>query len=230
MKLQKDTKPANAHGRWYGDACGTAFALEVLGERWSMLIVRELMLGARRFSELRSDLPGISAKVLSERLETLAAWGVLAKKQMAPPVSVQVYELTPWGLLAEPAILEVGRWAARSVLHDPTLPLSPVSLMLSFRTMFDAQIAKGMTLAVGMEVRGESFRVEVTDGVLSAGKGGFEDTQAIMRAPAAPVIAGAVYADIPMAVLEREAGLVVEGDRATVSRLLTLFHLPPKIA
>ncbi len=75
MKLQKETKMAErqsqSHGRWYGDACGTAFGLEVLGERWAMLIVRELLLGPRRFSDLRQGLPGISAKVLTERLEGL---------------------------------------------------------------------------------------------------------------------------------------------------------------
>ncbi len=79
MKLQKETKGAVSHGKWYSDACGTAFALEVLGERWSMLVVRELMLGPRRFSAIRAALPGISAKVLTERLETLAEWGVLDK-------------------------------------------------------------------------------------------------------------------------------------------------------
>ena len=70
MKLQKETK---AHGKWYGDACGAAFALELIGERWALLIVRELMLGPRRFSDLRASLPGISAKVLTERLEGLEA-------------------------------------------------------------------------------------------------------------------------------------------------------------
>ena len=68
MELQKETKQGKRHGKWYDDACGTAFALELVGERWSLLIVRELMFGGRRFSDLRAGLPGISAKVLSERL------------------------------------------------------------------------------------------------------------------------------------------------------------------
>ena len=81
MKLQKETK---LHGRWYDDACGTAFALELLGERWSLLVVRELMLGPRRFSDLRASLPGVSAKVLTERLATLAETGVLRRYKLPP--------------------------------------------------------------------------------------------------------------------------------------------------
>ena len=72
MKSQKETNPPPAaHGRWYDDACGTAFGLELLGERWSLLIVRELFFGPRRFSDIRAELPGISAKVLTERLAGL---------------------------------------------------------------------------------------------------------------------------------------------------------------
>src|SRR5690606_11974647 len=107
MKLQKETESQNAgHGKWYADACGTAFAMELVGERWSMLIIRELMLGGRRFSDLRRVLPGISAKVLTERLEALGQAGVLVKRQTAQPVPMQVYELTEWGYHAEPAIQE----------------------------------------------------------------------------------------------------------------------------
>ena len=112
MKLQKET---NLHGRWYDDACGTAFALELVGERWSLLIIRELMLGPRRFSDLRATLPGISAKVLTERLATLANAGVLTRHKLPPPAASQVYELTQWGYSAETILQELGRWcAARS--------------------------------------------------------------------------------------------------------------------
>ena len=88
MKLQKETKNATnryevaqKHGRWYDDACGTAFALELVGERWSLLIVRELMFGGRRFSDLRAGLPGISAKVLTERLEGMEAAGKIVQRR-----------------------------------------------------------------------------------------------------------------------------------------------------
>ena len=108
--------------RQYDQACSVAAALDRVGERWSMLIVRELMLGGRRFSDLRASLPGISAKVLTERLAGLERAGVLVKRKLPPPAATQVYELTEWGYLAEPAIQELGRWAARSPEHNPQLP------------------------------------------------------------------------------------------------------------
>ncbi len=100
-------------------------------------MIRELLLGPKRFGDLKRDLPGISANVLTQRLESLEAAGLLRRRKLPPPAAVQVYELTPWGYQAEPIVIELGRWAARSPGHDPTLPLSATSLMLSFRTMFD---------------------------------------------------------------------------------------------
>lgn len=231
MKLQKETDLGRGgHGRWYGDACGTAFGLEVLGERWAMLIVRELLLGPLRFSDLKSALPGLSAKVLTERLENLAAWGVLIRRQTPPPVSAQVYELTEWGRAAEPAIMELGRWAARSCLHNPHLPLSAVSLMTSMKTMqLPDAMAAAPDMAIGMVVGREAFRVTILSGGLGVERGECGVCDAVLRAPAATVIAGAIYADIPVPALEAEAGLVVEGDRAVLARFLTLFALPPKL-
>jgi DNA-binding HxlR family transcriptional regulator len=119
MELQKETHPAKRHGKWYDDACGTAFALELVGERWSLLIVRELMFGGRRFSDLRGGLPGISAKVLTERLEGLERAKIVQRRQLPPPAAAQVYELTPWGYTSENAIKELGRWAATSPRSRP---------------------------------------------------------------------------------------------------------------
>src|SRR5918995_3260807 len=141
MKSQKVTKEGLTPRRSYEDACGAAHALDLVGERWALLVIRELMLGPKRFSDLRSDLPGISANVLPQRLEGLEASGVLVRRRLPPPASVQVYELTPWGYESEPIFQALGRWAVRSPYHDPTKPFSPVSLMLSLRTMFNAAAA-----------------------------------------------------------------------------------------
>ena len=120
-----------------------------IGERWSLLVLRELMLGPRRFSELRGDLPGISANVLAQRLGELEAKGLVRRTRLPPPASVQVYEATQWGLEAEPVIQALGRWAARSPAHNPQLPLSGVSILLSFRTMLDPQRARGINATIG---------------------------------------------------------------------------------
>ena len=99
MKLQKITDLQNGPSRRrYDDACGTAHALDLIGERWALLVMRELMLGPKRFSDLRADLPGISANVLTQRLEGLEAAGLVVRRRLPPPAYAQVYELTRLGL------------------------------------------------------------------------------------------------------------------------------------
>ena len=101
------------------------------------------MFGGRRFSDLRSSLRGVSANILAQRLEGLERVGIIQRRKLPPPASVQIYELTPWGYEAEVILQELGRWATRSRLHDPTLPLSAASIMMSFRTMYSRERAKG---------------------------------------------------------------------------------------
>src|SRR5690606_24969278 len=152
------TMPENKlHGRWYDDACGAAFAMELVGERWTLLLVRELLLGARRFSDLRAALGGISAKTLTERLESLIDAAVVVRRELPPPGKARVYELTRWGYAAEPLIQEAGRWAVQSSAHDPMLPLSPVALMISLRTMVDKSRMGRVKGRVGFVIGEDSF-------------------------------------------------------------------------
>ncbi|UYH55379.1 winged helix-turn-helix transcriptional regulator [Qipengyuania sp. SS22] len=227
MKLQKETK---GHGKWYDDACGTAFAMELVGERWSLLVIRELMLGPRRFTDLRASLPGISAKVLTERLAGLEEAGVLNRRKLPPPVSAQVYELTEWGYRAEPLVQELGRWAAMSSRHDPTLPLSPVSLMLSMRTMFDPVRAAGLQATIGFDIAGETFVARMANGALPIKRADPGIAEAVFRAPGAPVLAGLLYGGVGADELERDAGLVIEGDRDLALAYADIFELPAPIA
>ena len=217
------------HGKWYDDACGTAFALELIGERWSLLIVRELMFGGRRFGELRGGLPGISAKILTERLESLEAAGILAARLLPPPVSARVYELTRWGYGAEDVIKALGRWAASSPAHDPTLPLSPASLMLSLRTMFDPARARGMSVTAVLAIGSERFVARIAGGRLRAERRTGEAPDFTLSAPTASPLAALIYGKRSCAELA-EAGLALTGDRAAAARFVDVFHLPDKIA
>jgi DNA-binding HxlR family transcriptional regulator len=228
MALEKITDSRNGPSRRrYDDACGTAHALDLIGERWALLVLRELMLGPKRFSDIRADLPGISANTLTQRLEGLEATGLVIRKRLPPPASAQVYELTPWGYEAEPIVQVMGRWATRSPAHDPTMPLSATSLMLSFRTMGDPARMQGLGARIGFRIGAETFLVEIADGRMTAERGPAEGAELVFTGPA-PAIAGAVYGGVPIEALEAERALTVEGDRALAARFVTLFPLPPK--
>jgi DNA-binding HxlR family transcriptional regulator len=223
MQLENVTESRRAEPRrGYDDACGTAHALELIGERWALLVLRELMLGPRRFSELKGDLPGISANVLTQRLTDLESRGLVVKKRLAPPASVQVYEATPWGLEAEPIVQALGRWAARSPRHDATLPISGVSILLSFRTMFDPESARDMTATIAFRFGEDRYFVTIGDGKLVAHRGEPEAADLIITAEPT-MLAAVVYAKQPLDLVG------MEGDPKLFQRFVDLFELPPKV-
>lgn len=212
---------------WYTDACGAAHALELLGERWALLVVRELMFGPRRFGELRAGLTGISANVLSQRLEGLEAAGIVVRRQLPSPTNAQVYELTPWGYETEPIFQTLGRWAARSPSHDPSLPLSAASLLLSFRTMLDAKRAAGVEAKIGLRLGNDRFVAQVQGGEIVLERGELAGVDATLSGePTA--LASVVYGGRPLTEAEAAGAVAVEGNRALAKRFLTLFRLPPK--
>ena len=223
MKLEKTTKSS----RTYNDACGTAHALDLIGERWALLVMRELMLGPKRFTDLKADLPGISANVLTQRLEGLEAHGLLRRRKLPPPASAQVYELTDWGYEAEPIVQTLGRWATRSPGHDPRLPLSATSLMLSFRTMQDPTRVGDLDARIGFRIGAETFVARVADSRVHTERGDVEDADAIFTG-APEAIAAAVYGGVTLEALAGEGALMVEGDEALARRFATLFPLPDK--
>lgn len=229
MKLEKVTKnPGATERRWYDDACGTALALELVGERWSLLIVRELMFGPRRFGELRAGLPGISANVLTQRLDGMAAAGILVQRKLPPPASVQVYELTEWGYGSEAAIQELGRWAVRSPLHDPTLPFSAASAMLSLRTMIDRGRSGALDASVGFRFGAETF-VAVVDASGITVRRADPDGANVVFDTDPPTLAAVVYGGRPIADAQSAGTMTIAGDRALADRFVTLFPLPPKL-
>lgn len=240
MKLQKETKSGRnaggrnagdgeaVHGRWYGDACAAAFGMELIGERWTLLVIRELMLGGRRFSDIRASLPNLSAKTLTERLETLQGLGIVERGQLPPPASAQIYQLTEWGRALEAVMQELGRWAMRSPLHDVALPLTPVSLMLSLRTMLDRTRIGDLELWIAFDVGDEQFAGRLRRGELSihpAGEGGMSPDLRF-SAPSASDFLPVFYGKRT----PEEAGnrLAIAGDPALARRFIDLFRLPPK--
>lgn len=231
MSLSKITNgPADTNPgcrRWYTDACGTAHALELIGERWSLLILREMMFGPRRFGDIRASLPGLSANVLSQRLETLEDHGLVIRSKLSPPASVSVYGLTEWGREADRLLMVMGEWAARSPSHDPSLPLSKASLMLSLRTMFQADIAGAARMKVGFRLGEETFLVAVENGALTATRASVEDADVVFETTP-EAMAGFVYGKRPLGELEASGAIALEGDREKALAFQTFFTLPPK--
>ena len=219
--------PKSVRTRWYDDACGTALALDLVGERWSLLIIRELMFGGRRFGELKASLTGISANVLTQRLEWMEASGILVRRKLPPPASVQLYELTPWGYESETAIQELGRWAVRSPDHDTSLPLSAASLMMSFRTMISAERSAGVAATVGFRFGPESFVATLADGGIEIVRGDGDGADLVVTSDPMS-LASVVYGGRPLADAESAGVVTLSGDRALFARFATFFPLPPK--
>jgi DNA-binding HxlR family transcriptional regulator len=192
-----------------------------------LLVLRELMLGPKRFSDLRADLPGISANVLTQRLEGLEQSGLLVRKRLPPPANAQVYELTEWGYEAEPIVQTLGRWAARSPAHDPTLPISATSIMLSFRTMYNAERARALGATIGFRFADDSFVARALADELKVTRGDTAGADAVfVGEPTA--LAGAVYGKVPLRDLAAAGVLKVEGDGEAAERFISIFELPPK--
>lgn len=228
MTLEKITDIAHGSSRRrYGDGCGTAHALDLIGERWALLVMRELMLGPKRFSDIRADLPGISANVLTQRLEGLERDGIVVRRRLEPPASGQVYGLSEWGYQSLPIMGALGRWAVRSPGHDPDQHFSAVSLMLSFMAMGQTGLPRDVDSVIGFRLGRESFRASIRDGGIRSERGPAEGADVVFTGSPG-TIASAIYGGVPLAELEAEGALAIDGDRALAERFVTLFPLPPK--
>jgi DNA-binding HxlR family transcriptional regulator len=196
--------------RTYGDGCGIAHALDLVGERWALLVVRELLLGPLRFSDLRAGLPGAGPTVLSQRLRELEGVGVVRRRDLPPPAASSVYELTEHGAELEPIVIALGSWALRSPLL-PAGPVSAVSAMLTLRTSFHTDDDWSAIVQVRFGVR--HYQVRVTGGRLDLRAGETAAYDAVVDTDP----------DTFVAALSGRAQLAagaVHGDRAVVERLI----------
>ncbi|UYY58131.1 winged helix-turn-helix transcriptional regulator [Sphingomonas sp. S2-65] len=226
MESQKITGvDFNKARRWYQDACGTALAMDLIGERWSLLIVRELLLGPRRFGEIRGALVGLSANILTQRLEGLEKGGILRREALPSPANAQVYALTAWGRALEEPIFALSRWAAGSPAHDVTMPLSNTAFMLSLRTMMDPERSRDLAVDLGFRVGGEPFRGAIVEGRLDVRRAEVSDAQIIFEGqPSA--LASVFYGPAPLTESQAAGKVFVTGDVKLAQRFIDLFRLP----
>ena len=228
--------------RTYDDPCGLARALNLVGERWALLIVRELLLGPKRFTDLRRGLPGASQSVLTQRLGELEAAGVVRRRALEPPASTSAYELTERGRELEPVLLGLSAWGSRTPMTSRR-ELSVDALALAMRTTFDPAAAGDLRIRCELRLDGDRLGVVIADGRLELTRGSVDRPDAVVTASAAAFRA-AIFpsrrysGDDRAASQARDggdraavgAGLDVAGDLAAVDRLLRVFPRPTPTA
>jgi DNA-binding HxlR family transcriptional regulator len=210
--------------RGYGDPCGIARTLGLVGERWALLVVRELVFGPKRFSDLRRGLAGISENVLSQRLRELEQAELVRRRRFAPS-SLSAYELTERGRELEPVLAAMSRWGAHVPLAEGTNPeLGVDALIFTLRATFDAGLAEGLDVVAHLRLGDDHFRIRVRDGRFSARRTEPDDADVTITTTA-PTLQALVLADHTLAKAERSGEITISGDRAAAEHLLRC--LPP---
>jgi DNA-binding HxlR family transcriptional regulator len=212
--------------RTYGEGCAVAHALDLVGDRWALLVVRELLLGPKRFTDLRRGILHASANALTQRLRDLERTGVIQRRRLEPPAASSVYELTDWGRELEPVVLGLGHWGSRSPSMPHGAAMSADSIMLALKTMFSADSAGDLRAGYGVRLGEHRFRIVVSDGRLELGRGALEDPDAIIETDSA-TLSAVVFGDRTLAGAEGDGAARIVGDRDAVERLLTLFPSGP---
>src|SRR5688500_4027899 len=211
-----------ATARTYGDGCAIARALDVIGERWALLVVRELLLGPRRYTDLRGGLPNASPNVLAQRLRELERAGVVRRRKLPPPAASRVYELTEWGRDLEPVITALGTWGARSPWRPQDAGMSVDSQIRALRTLFAPEAAAGFTGAFELVLGEERFRAVVAGGRLEADRGELESPDATLRTGVG-TLAALLWGGRDLGEALGSGDVALEGDREAVQRFLALF-------
>jgi DNA-binding HxlR family transcriptional regulator len=203
--------------RSYGDRCGIARALDVVGERWALLIVREMLLGPKRFTDLRDGLPKLGPDVLSQRLRDLEEAGIVRRDKLPPPAASRVYELTERGKELEPVILGLGRWGSGEPFPDGEAELGPDSAVLALKTMFDPSKAGDLDATCELRFGENAYRLRVAGGELHAAQGSADQPDAVIATDPG-TLAEVLWHGQPL------GELTITGSRQAARRFLKLFQ------
>jgi DNA-binding HxlR family transcriptional regulator len=212
--------------RTYGDGCAIAQGLDLVGERWALLVVRELLLGPKRFTDLRAGLPHASPNILAERLRGLEEGAVVRKRRLPPPAGSSVYELTEWGRELEPIVTELGAWGARSPVPPESREIGPDSIVLALRSLFDHEAAGDLVATCELRIGEESFGAGVVDGELELARGPVEDPAASLAFADAPTMAAVLTGQLPLEDAVGSGALAIGGSKQAAKRFLRLFPMP----
>ena len=201
--------------RTYGDRCGVARALDLVGERWALLVVRELLLGPKRFTDLRVGLPNVGPDVLSQRLRELEAASIVRRRTLPPPAASRVYELTERGLELEPVVLALGRWGSRAPFPEGEARMGVDAFVLALKTLFEPT---DLDATVELRLGDQPFTARIAGGRFDVGRGPAERPDATITAQPGP-LAAAMWHDGP------SDDVRIGGDTGLAERFLAAF--PP---
>jgi DNA-binding HxlR family transcriptional regulator len=217
----------NMAKRTYGQYCGVARALELVGERWALLIVRDLLVSPKRFTDLRQGLPGIPSNILSARLKELEETGVVERRVLPRPASGVVYALTPYGAELEDVVLRLAAWGAQSLgERSADEVVTADSMVMALRTTFQSAAAGGEPVAFELHVGEIVIFARIANGALETGAGPLPEADLVIEAfgPLRPLLAG----ELSPAEAIATGQLGVTGDPALLSRFVELFQIRPK--
>ena len=207
--------------REYDQSCSLACALDRIGERWSMLIVRELSLGPLRFSDLVRSVGGAPTDILTKRLRDLEGNGIVRRRELGPPATGVVYELTDVGWALERPMLELARWGLHFERVDDVVGLAPTSLPNAIRTI--AQPPEDARMTIGLRSGGQAYRLRVENGWMSASRGEAGDPDLTLTGAPADVLAALVAGEAA------EDRIEIEGDCGALERLRAMVVLPERL-
>src|SRR4051794_2454380 len=210
--------------RKYDQGCGSAHALDLIGDRWALLVVRELVLGPKRFTDLRDGLPGIGPNVLSQRLKELEEVGVLRHRMLPPPAASAVYELTQWGSELDEILVQLGRWGTRSPHLELGTETRPEWVVLGMRAIYDPE-ADPVPTTYGLRFGDEAFWARADDGSLTVGRGDAPDPDAVLTSDA-ETVAKLMRGQLTPAAALKTRAVQLDGDRAAFDRFPSLFKFP----
>jgi DNA-binding HxlR family transcriptional regulator len=211
--------------RSYGDGCSSAHALDLVGERWALLIVRDLLFGPKRFTDLRAGLPQSSPNVLTQRLRELEEAGVVRRRKLPPPASTMAYELTAWGAELEPILMGLQRWGAGSPTFPHDIPVGCDAAVLALKNAFSAEAAVGLRLVLEVRFETATFRVTVADENIDIGRGSADRPDAAIETD--PVTLEEIaFGSLTIDDAERAGTLRFDGERRLVERFFELFLVP----
>jgi DNA-binding HxlR family transcriptional regulator len=211
--------------RTYGDGCGIAHALDLVGERWALLVVRELLLGPKRFKDLRAGLPSASTNILSQRLRDLEQAAIIRRRTLPPPAGSSVYELTDWGRELKPIVISLGTWAVRSPSFPEDAPVGTDSVIIALGTFFDPAAAGDLDAAFELRFGDDTFHAAIADGAIALGRGPAEEPVAILETDP-DTFSALVWKGRELAEAQQAGDVALEGDERAARRLLGLFPRP----